>query len=278
MPKKRDSTFEITNAALLYGPPGTGKTNFALGLASLMEETTFIKVTNAQLKNKYHGGTEKNISNIFDMAKALEPSILFFDEAEQILGNRERKQGSEHSKDMTAQFLALMYASSSGIFIIAATNYPQNIDPAIRRRFQKKFMVDMPSSGERSLMLKYHMRNLFSLITDDQLRHVGLKMESYTPSDVQSLARLVGEHAIMELTDATHFKPCIYRLGQWVPANPLDPKVVPIKSTQTNDPKYSDNPILYRDLCHVMNHYEPDGKQITEEHLKELRQFQEKKS
>ena len=274
---KRDSTFEITNAALLYGPPGTGKTNFALALANLTKDTTFIKVTNAQLKGEYHGQSEKNIFGVFEMAKALEPAILFFDEAEQILGNRERQQGSEHGKDMTAQFLALMQASSPGIFIIAATNYPKDIDSAIRRRFQKKFMVDMPTAGERSLMLKYHLKNLFSLISDDEFRQVGHAMESFTPSDVQTLARIVGEHALMELDDATHFKPCFYRLGQWVPADPLDSEAVPVKPTETDDPKYSANPIFYRDLRQIMKFYEPDGKQISEEHLTELRSFQQKK-
>ena len=155
--RKNDSTFDLTNAALLYGPPGTGNTNFALALSNLSEQTTFIKITNAQIKSKFHGETEENIDAIFAMAAALQPCIVFIDEAEQMLGNRYREQGSEFGKDITAQFLALMQTTTKGTFFIASTNIPSDIDSAILRQLKKKFMVNMSSPEERPLMLKFHM-------------------------------------------------------------------------------------------------------------------------
>jgi len=273
--REKDSSFELTNAALLYGPPGTGKTNFALALSNLSEKTTFIKITNAQIKSKYHGETEQNIDAIFAMAAALQPCIVFIDEAEQMLGNRNRKQGSEFGKDVTVQFLALMQTTTKGTFFIASTNIPSDIDPAILRRFPKKFMVDMPSSGEIALMLKFHMRNMFCLMTDDEYRMLAaFYLDGFTPSDVQTLCKLTGEELLMDVADATHFKPCPYRKGQWVPANPSDPDAVLLPEEETNSHKISTSPVYLKHVKKVLREYEPDGRKITEEDLREMRKFQ----
>ena len=209
---------------------------------------------------------------------SLQPCIVFIDEAEQMLGNLYREQGSEFGKDITAQFLALMQTTTKGTFFIASTNIPSDIDSGILRRFQKKFMVDMPSPGERALMLKFHMKNLFCMMTDDDYHLIAnTALDGFTPSDVETLCRLTGEQLLMEVADATHFKPCPYRKGQWVPANPLDPDAVMVPEEEINTGRISTSPVYLQDVKTVLDEYEPDGRKITEEHLRELREFQKRK-
>ena len=81
----------------------------------------------------------------------------------------------------------------------------------------------------------------------------------------------------MEVANATHFKPCPYKKGQWVPANSLDPYAVLLPEDEINTCKTSISPVFLQDVKTVLDDYEPDGQKITKEHLSKLQEFQRRK-
>ena len=126
--RQLDSQFEVPTGLLLYGAPGNGKTKIARCLASEAKGTTFIAVSGADINGMYVGDTEKAIKSLFQMATALQHSILFIDEAESLFVSREGKP-TEHSVKATCEFLSCMQEQKgiSSIYYIwksGAGRYP----------------------------------------------------------------------------------------------------------------------------------------------------------
>ena len=145
---------------LMYGPPGCGKSLIAKATAN-EADVNFIHVKGSDLKSKYVGETEKNISELFEKARA-GPSIIFFDEFEVI--GADRSDSSIHDRSAVAQLLTEMDGMDSQnqqILFLAATNEPWRIDSALRRegRFGNTLFIPPPDKIAREEILKLHMQN-----------------------------------------------------------------------------------------------------------------------
>ncbi|KAI9695478.1 MAG: hypothetical protein M1820_008580 [Bogoriella megaspora] len=159
------SLLSAPSGVLLYGPPGCGKTMLAKALAH-ESGACFINLHISTLTEKWYGDSNKLVNAVFSLARKLQPSIVFIDEIDAVLGQR-RSGEHEASGMVKAEFMThwdgLTSTSSSGtpqrICILGATNRPQDIDEAILRRLPKKFAVPLPSSSQR--------RRIFSLILKD---------------------------------------------------------------------------------------------------------------
>lgn len=150
----------IPNGMLLYGPPGCGKTFFAKHFA---EEVgfNFMLATPSTLKSRYVNATQENIAKMFEEAEKNAPTIIFIDEINELLPNRD-SEAHEMSKSAVNEMLAQMdRTGEKGIFIIGATNYPGMIDPAIMRagRLDKKFYLSPPDFAAREQMFKLYLKN-----------------------------------------------------------------------------------------------------------------------
>lgn len=148
----------IPNGMLLYGPPGCGKTFFAKHFA---EEVgfNFIIVTPATLKSRYVNATQENIAKMFKEAEEKAPTIIFIDEMNELVPNRE-SDVHEMSRSAVNEMLAQMdRTGEKGVFIIGATNYPHMIDPAILRagRLDKKYYVGVPDKEARIALFKLYL-------------------------------------------------------------------------------------------------------------------------
>ena len=150
----------IPNGMLLYGPPGCGKTFFAKHFA---EEVgfSFICITPATLKSRYVNATQENIAKMFKEAEEKAPTIIFIDEMNELVPNRE-SDVHEMSISAVNEMLAQMDRTGErGVFVIGATNYPHMIDPAILRagRLDKKYYVGVPDKTARKALFELYLKN-----------------------------------------------------------------------------------------------------------------------
>ena len=157
--KYRHYGISIPNGMLLYGPPGCGKTFFAKHFA---EEVgfNFICITPASLKSRYVNATQENIAKMFKDAEENAPTVIFIDEMNELVPNRDSGDVHEMSKSAVNEMLAQMdRTGEKGLFIIGATNYPNMIDPAILRagRLDKKFYVGVPDREARIALFKLYL-------------------------------------------------------------------------------------------------------------------------
>jgi len=180
---------KLPNGMVLYGPPGCGKTFFAKHFA---EEVgfNFMLATPSTLKSRYINATQENIAKMFEDAEINAPTIIFIDEINELLPNRD-SDSHEMAKSAVNEMLAQMdRTGEKGIFIIGATNYPDMIDPAMLRsgRLEKKFYLPPPDSILRKALfemsLNYRIKVLDFGIDYDRLSSL---TENYVSSDIESI-------------------------------------------------------------------------------------------
>ncbi len=180
---------KLPNGMILYGPPGCGKTFFAKHFA---EEVgfNFILSTPSRLKSRYVNATQENIAQMFEDAEKNAPTIIFIDEINELLPNRD-SDSHEMSKSAVNEMLAQMdRTGEKGIFIIGATNYPDMIDPAMLRsgRLEKKFYLPPPDLKLRKALFEMSL-NVRKMVLDFGIDYDRLSTitENYVSSDIESI-------------------------------------------------------------------------------------------
>merc|ERR1712045_30960 len=144
---------------LLYGPPGTGKSYLAKAVATEANNSTFFSVSSSDLVSKYVGESEKLVKNLFEMARDRKPSIVFIDEVDSLASARSDGE-NDSSRRLKTEFLVQMQGvgvDMNGVLTLGATNCPWDLDPAIRRRFQKRIYIQLPKAPSRGVMFKIHI-------------------------------------------------------------------------------------------------------------------------
>ncbi|MEM2855491.1 MAG: CDC48 family AAA ATPase [Candidatus Nitrosocaldaceae archaeon] len=158
---------EAPKGVLLYGPPGTGKTLLAKAVAN-ESNAHFISISGPEIMSKFYGESEARLREIFKEAKEKAPSIVFIDEIDSIAPKREEVTG-EVERRVVSQLLSLMdgLEARGKVVVIAATNRPNAIDPALRRpgRFDREIEIRVPDKKGRLEILMIHTRNM-PLATD----------------------------------------------------------------------------------------------------------------
>ncbi|WP_456421470.1 CDC48 family AAA ATPase [Thermococcus sp.] len=186
---------EPPKGVLLYGPPGTGKTLLAKAVAN-EANAHFIAINGPEIMSKFYGESEERLREIFKEAEDNAPSIIFIDEIDAIAPKREEVVG-EVEKRVVSQLLTLMdgLKSRGKVIVIAATNRPDAIDPALRRpgRFDREIEVGVPDKQGRKEILQIHTRGMPLEPDYDKstvLRILG-EMKSKGSFDVKKLESLI---------------------------------------------------------------------------------------
>ncbi|WP_456329853.1 CDC48 family AAA ATPase [Archaeoglobus sp.] len=188
---------EPPKGVLLYGPPGTGKTLIAKAVANEVD-AHFIPISGPEIMSKYYGESEQRLREIFEEAKENAPSIIFIDEIDSIAPKREEVTG-EVERRVVAQLLALMdgLEARGDVIVIAATNRPDAIDPALRRpgRFDREIEIGVPDKEGRKEILEIHTRKM-PLAEDVDLEELAEMTNGFVGADLEALCKEAAMHAL----------------------------------------------------------------------------------
>uniref|UniRef100_A0A0K0DX42 AAA domain-containing protein n=1 Tax=Strongyloides stercoralis TaxID=6248 RepID=A0A0K0DX42_STRER len=202
--KRNDKLLQPPKGVLLYGHPGVGKTKIARSVAGECG-CRFINCDMSIMMDKYYGESQKMISALFSLAQKLQPVIIFIDEIESFLRTR-NETDNEVNQAFKAQFMSQwdgFIESNSKIVIMAASNLPTLIDPAILRRMPVKIKIPLPDANTRIEMFKHYLPSL-NLNNEkiDIIKEIADKSQGLSCADVVEISRIAVIDKVGELIDS----------------------------------------------------------------------------
>jgi transitional endoplasmic reticulum ATPase len=188
---------EAPTGLLLAGPPGTGKTTVAKVLAA-QAKASFYPISGADVISKWVGESERNIRQLFERARENRPSIVFIDEIDAIAGTRGELQAHDsHVNQLLSEIDGI--AGQRGVFVVGATNRPDQLDPALLRggRLSRTIVLGLPDETARRAMLKLHTARMPTVGVS--LEALARETKGMSPADLKALAQ---EAALAAMTRA----------------------------------------------------------------------------
>jgi len=200
----------LRGGLLLYGPPGCGKTFVARAVAGELQ-ANFMAVTMTDILDSHIGETEKNIKAVFDKARSNSPTVLFLDEVDALGLRRGSLTGSASwLRQMVNQLLMEMDSLSSnndGLYILAATNHPWDLDEALLRpgRLDRSVLVTAPDQPARESILRYHLER--RPIAGIDLKWIAAQTDGFSGADLEHLCTTAAEKAMMQSIERNEVLP-----------------------------------------------------------------------
>jgi len=196
---------EVPKGILMYGMPGTGKTLLAKAVAN-EANANFISIKGPEVFSKYVGESESSVREIFKKARQVAPCVLFIDEIDSIAPRRGGSSGESQVGDRVVNQLLTELdgiESLKGVTVIAATNRPDMIDPAIMRpgRIDRNIEVETPDEEARRKIFEVHTEKM-PLADDIDLDDLASRTEKYVGSDIESVCREAGMNALRNNPDS----------------------------------------------------------------------------
>jgi SpoVK/Ycf46/Vps4 family AAA+-type ATPase len=200
----REQGLEPPRATLLYGPPGTGKTEIARTLAN-ESGLNFIAAGPSDLKGAYLGQSGKMVKELFERARA-KPSVLFIDEIESSAAARTGGRGDQYTNEIVNELLTQMDGvkkTTGTVFVLAATNHLDQIDAAVRSRFEDKLEIPNPGSDERRRMIATFLaKRRVDFDLESVAREVATLTDGLSGRDLMSLVRRASQASMDRALDA----------------------------------------------------------------------------
>ncbi len=233
---------------LLYGPPGCGKTMMAKAVASECQ-ADFIAVGISDILNMWIGESERNLSLLFEKARSQKPAVLFFDELDALAFSRSKAR-SEHSRTVVNEFLSQLDGidgANDQVLVMAATNMPWDVDPAMKRpgRFDRQIFVSPPDEAARAEMFRTKLTG----VPCDPVDFDALARESrfYSGADVDGVIDLAKEFVLTEIIDGKPERN-ISQADLAAACERFHPSTLDWLKTARNLVKYAGSDEAYRDV------------------------------
>ncbi|MDX3194985.1 ATP-binding protein [Streptomyces sp. MN03-5084-2B] len=188
----------LRGGLLLYGPPGNGKTFLAKAVAGELK-ARFLAVGLDEVLDMWLGNSERKLHDLFLAARRAAPCVLFFDELDAIGQKRSRLAGAA-ARNVVAQLLAELdgiTGDNDGVFVLAATNAPWDVDTALRRpgRFDRTLLVLPPDEQARTAILEYHLRD--RPVAGIDLKQLAKRTDGWSGADLAHLCETASERALL---------------------------------------------------------------------------------
>ncbi len=247
---------------LFYGPPGTGKTQLARAVASEIQ-STFISISSSDLFSRWQGVSEKVVKEVFTLARAKRPSVIFIDEIDAILSDR-KDSGNESSARVKTEFMQQMDGlksdtdNSGGVMVLGATNLPWELDQAIRRRFHKRIFIPLPDVEARAAIVKIRLKKVKNTLSDVQCMEVARRTEGFSGADLSTVVNSATyASTVRKYKDATHFKPHAEDETKWVPCSSDDKDGKPMTWRDLTNEQIVVSPVSLADFETVLPNSRP---------------------
>jgi AAA+ superfamily predicted ATPase len=190
----------LRGGLLLYGPPGCGKTFLARAIAGELG-ARFLAVTLADVLDMWLGSSERNLRDLFAEARRAAPCVLFLDEIDALGHKRSQLRASAGQRGTVNQLLSELdgvQQSNEGVFVLAATNHPWDVDSALRRpgRLDRMLLVLPPDQPAREAILRYHLRE--RPVGGVNIRDLAKRTEDYSGADLAHLCETAAERALLD--------------------------------------------------------------------------------
>jgi AAA+ superfamily predicted ATPase len=189
----------LRGGLLLYGPPGCGKTFIARAVAGELG-AKFITVSFADIIDMFVGQSERNIHELFEIARRNSPCVLFLDEVDAIGQKRSQLRHTPMRSAVNQLLLELddVSGNNEGVFLLAATNHPWDVDSALRRpgRFDRTLLVLPPDSAAREGVFRYHLKE--RPVAGIDLAKLAKMTDGYSGADIAHICETAAERALMD--------------------------------------------------------------------------------